>query len=143
MNEKILGWSLALLVTALTACNTNVVGESGGSGTGGSGTAGSGTAGSDGGSTCSPQPPDLCSPSTACVGGQRQSGGAFCEDGEWVCTTTPCDDCSQTATTCNNGVMITECCLPGEDCNPPICDLGNGACIAGPCPPDGGVVDAG
>jgi hypothetical protein len=144
MNDKVLGLSFALLVTALTACNAEVVKGSGGSGTGGSGTGGSQTGGSDGGSTCPPPNPGLCPPSTACVGGMRQSGGASCENGEWVCQTTPCSECSQNVTWCQNGMIVTTCCQPGVDCNPPICDLGNGACLEGPCidagsaPVDGG-----
>jgi hypothetical protein len=143
MNAKMLGVSFALLVTALAACNTNVVGESGGSGTGSTGTAGSATGGSDGGSTCPAPPPGLCPPSTACVNGLQQSGGASCVNGAWVCTMTSCSECSQNLTTCENGMIVTTCCQPGVWCNPPICDLGNGTCTDGPCMDGGDAPDGG
>jgi hypothetical protein len=138
MNGRMRRGSLALMVTAMTACTANVVGGSGGSGSGGSETGGSG-----GGPTCPPPDPGMCSPSTACVDGYRQTGGATCENGQWVCSTAPCTECGPTPIhSCVAGKIVASCCMPGVWCDAPpsYCDLGNGNCADGPCPsfPDGG-----
>src|SRR5262245_12738659 len=68
---------LAALTVAACGGGGHAAGTGGHAGTGGgnAGTGGSGTGGSGGGPTCPPNP-GLCSPSTQCVGGQRQTGGA-------------------------------------------------------------------
>jgi hypothetical protein len=134
MNELKRCWSLALMVTAIGACSPNVIGGGGGAGAWAPGCWGADGAG--GGSTCPPPNPGMCSPSTACVGGQRRTGGASCEDGEWVCATTSCDACDQMVLSCVGGAVVSSCCQPGVWCDAPpsYCDFGDGTCTDGPCP---------
>jgi hypothetical protein len=85
----------------------------------------------------------MCSP-TPCDNGVEQTGGATCEDGQWVCETASCSSgCSgSTFLYCSGGTVTTSCCPAGDPCAPPppYCDLGNGTCTVGECPVE---VDAG
>jgi hypothetical protein len=125
--------SLALAIcAAAAACNPHVITGSGGDG--GSGTGGSGTGGACGFLTFT------CAPGT-CSNGAQANSHAVCEGGTWACVADPCGSCNGYAYPyCANGFVETQCCPAGAPCSvpPAYCDLGNGTCSDGPCPPDGG-----